>query len=56
MDSGKKKLEALLMEGLDSMKHGDGIDATPEYWQERRKRLTAQIEAEIEGQAGTRGA
>jgi antitoxin ParD1/3/4 len=46
----REKLEALLLEGLNSIECGEAIDATPEYWQDRRKRLTAQIEAELQGQ------
>ena len=34
--TAKQKLEALLLEGLDS---GEPIEATPEYWENKRRRL-----------------
>lgn len=33
----KEKLEALLLEGLNS---GDPIEVSPEYWEQKRRRLT----------------
>lgn len=45
----QEKLEALLLEGLDSLERGEGVEVTPEYWKERRARLIARFEAEKAG-------
>jgi antitoxin ParD1/3/4 len=42
----QEKLEALLLEGLDSLERDERIEVTPEYWSERRARLLAQFEAQ----------
>ena len=45
----QERLEALLLEGLDSLERGEGIEVTPAYWQERRARLLARFDAEQKG-------
>jgi antitoxin ParD1/3/4 len=37
----RQKLEALLLEGLDS---GEPIEVTPQYWQEKKARLLEQLQ------------
>ncbi len=34
-----QKLEALLMEGVDSLERGEGIVATDDWWEQERDRL-----------------
>lgn len=40
----REELEALLLEGIESLDRDGGIPVTPEYWQERRRRLKAEVE------------
>ena len=35
----EERLEALLLEGLDSLDAGKGIEITPEYWEKKRQDL-----------------
>jgi antitoxin ParD1/3/4 len=46
------KLEGLLLEGLESLERGEGIEVTPEYWQEFRREARerlARLQAEKKG-------
>ena len=36
----KERLEALLLEGLES---GSGVEVSPEYWEKRRRELSARV-------------
>jgi len=38
----RAKYEALIMEGLES---GEGIEVTPEFWEELRREVEARVEA-----------
>ena len=42
----ERRLEVLLLQGVNSAERGDVVEATPEYWRERRARLTAQATGE----------
>jgi len=35
----EERLEALLLEGLDSLDAGKGIEITPEFWEKKRQNL-----------------
>jgi antitoxin ParD1/3/4 len=37
----QEQLDSLLLEGLESLEHGDGIEATDEWWEQERDRLSA---------------
>jgi antitoxin ParD1/3/4 len=36
----KERLDVLLLEGLES---GDGVEVSPEYWEQRRRELNARL-------------
>ena len=38
----------MLLEAIESLERGEGIEVTPQYWAERRARLIAQFETEQE--------
>ena len=49
----KAKLEwlrAAIKEGIDSIERGEGIEVTPEYWEERRARLLGLVRAQQKGE------
>jgi antitoxin ParD1/3/4 len=40
----QERLEALLLEGIESLERGEGIRVTDEYWANRTEKLFAEIE------------
>ena len=43
----EERIDALLLEGLDS---GQGIAVTPEYWDEKKRRLTERLSKATQSQ------
>jgi antitoxin ParD1/3/4 len=42
----QEQLDSLLLEGLDSLERGEGIEATDEWWDTERDRLSAKYSRE----------
>lgn len=46
-----EQLEHLLLQGVESLDDGRGIEVTPEYWEKKRQELLARAEARANAKA-----